>query len=44
MPRVMIRRPSQLIRSAYMLFFQLPVIPEKLMASGRFHYMAKGWQ
>lgn len=42
MPRVMLRKPSQLIRSAYMLFFQLPVIPEKLMASGRFHYMAKG--
>ena len=41
-PRVLLQAPSQLIRSIYMAFFQLPILPERLMRTKDFEHMAKG--
>ncbi|MFA9556767.1 alpha/beta fold hydrolase [Evansella sp. AB-rgal1] len=32
----MIKHPSQLIRSSYMLFFQTPIVPEKILSANHF--------
>lgn len=37
-----IRRPRQLLRSWYMLFFQLPWLPEWLLSSANYQRLAKG--
>ncbi|GAF11834.1 epoxide hydrolase [Bacillus sp. JCM 19046] len=42
MPKIFMKKPTQIIRSAYMMFFQLPKVPEKLLATNHFKYMAKG--
>lgn len=43
-PSAFLKVPSQLIRSLYMEFFQIPILPEKLMRSKNFKHMAKGIQ
>lgn len=39
MPRVMMKNPLQWVKSSYMAFFQLPEVPEKLMAANDFESM-----
>ncbi|MEZ0480028.1 alpha/beta fold hydrolase [Planococcus sp. SSTMD024] len=39
MPRVMMKNPVQWVKSSYMAFFQLPEVPEKLMAANDFESM-----
>lgn len=39
MPRVMMKNPLQWVKSSYMAFFQLPEVPEKLMAENDFESM-----
>lgn len=39
MPRVFMRNPLQWLKSSYMAFFQLPGVPEKLMAANDFESM-----
>lgn len=41
-PKVMITKPSQLLKSSYVLFFQLPKIPEKILGSRNFQNLAQG--
>jgi pimeloyl-ACP methyl ester carboxylesterase len=36
-----IRRPRQLLRSWYILFFQLPWLPEKALSAGDYHRIAR---
>lgn len=36
-----VRRPRQLLRSWYMGFFQLPWLPERALAAGRYHRLAR---
>ena len=36
-----IRRPRQLLRSWYVFFFQLPWLPEKALATGGYHRLAR---
>lgn len=36
-----VRRPRQLLRSWYMGFFQLPWLPERVLAAGRYHRLAR---
>ncbi|NJD65513.1 MAG: alpha/beta hydrolase [Chloroflexi bacterium] len=36
-----VRRPRQLLRSWYMVFFQLPWLPERVLAAGRYHRLAR---
>ncbi|AST94920.1 alpha/beta fold hydrolase [Shouchella clausii] len=38
----LMKRPLQLFRSAYMLFFQVPYAPEKLLAARDFAYLEAG--
>lgn len=38
------RHPGQLLRSAYLLFFQLPVLPETLLRTGDYFWLRKGLQ
>jgi pimeloyl-ACP methyl ester carboxylesterase len=38
------RNPAQWIRSAYVLLFQLPWLPEKLLSAGDFRALERGWQ
>ena len=40
-PRALLKTPSQLIRSLYMVFFQIPILPEKLMSGRNFKNMAQ---
>lgn len=42
MPKMFLKQPTQVIRSAYMMFFQIPTVPEKVLATNRFQYLAKG--
>lgn len=35
------RKPSQLLRSSYIGFFQLPILPEKLLSVGRFKLLRR---
>ncbi|MFS0787945.1 alpha/beta hydrolase [Shouchella sp. 1P09AA] len=42
MPKGMLKNPTQLVRSLYMVFFQLPYVPEKVLKADAFKYMAKG--
>lgn len=42
MPASMKKDPTQLLRSSYMLFFQLPRLPEKLLAYNDFEEFANG--
>ncbi|RQW18488.1 alpha/beta hydrolase [Bacillus sp. C1-1] len=44
MPKGMVKNPTQLVRSSYMAFFQIPFLPEKIMQTKKFKYMAKGLQ
>jgi pimeloyl-ACP methyl ester carboxylesterase len=37
-----LRRPRQLLRSWYVFFFQIPWLPERLLAAGNYHRLAKG--
>jgi epoxide hydrolase 4 len=37
--RVILRRPSQAIRSSYAAFFQLPRVPEMMLGAGRFRIL-----
>ncbi|WP_404335667.1 alpha/beta fold hydrolase [Planococcus rifietoensis] len=39
MPRVFMKNPLQWLKSSYMAFFQLPEVPEKLMAANDFESM-----
>lgn len=39
MPRVMMRNPMQWVKSSYMVYFQLPKLPERMMAAGDFRFM-----
>ena len=39
MPRVFLKNPLQWLKSSYMAFFQLPEVPEKLMAANNFESM-----
>nr|WP_238942886.1 alpha/beta hydrolase [Planococcus beigongshangi] len=39
MPKVMMRNPLQLVRSSYMAYFQIPQLPEKMMAAEDFRFM-----
>ncbi|MDE0584371.1 alpha/beta hydrolase [Planococcus sp. A6] len=39
MPRVFLKNPLQWLKSSYMAFFQLPEVPEKLMAANDFESM-----
>lgn len=39
MPKVMMRNPLQWVRSSYMLYFQLPKLPEEMMAAEDFSFM-----
>ena len=41
-PKVMITTPSQWLKSSYVLFFQLPKLPEKILGSNLFRNMAQG--
>lgn len=43
-PKVFLKAPSQLIRSLYMVFFQIPILPEKIMRSKNYENMAHGIQ
>ncbi len=40
MESVVRRMPSQMVRSAYIAFFQLPSLPEALLSAGRFKMLA----
>ncbi|TVT28244.1 alpha/beta hydrolase [Salinicoccus cyprini] len=40
-PKVLAKTPSQGLRSSYMLFFQIPMLPEKIMSSKDYAYMAQ---
>lgn len=40
-PKALLKTPSQLIRSLYMAFFQVPVLPEKILGSRNFKNMAQ---
>lgn len=40
-PKALLKTPSQLIRSLYMVFFQIPILPEKLMSGRNFKNMAQ---
>lgn len=42
MPKGMVKNPTQFVRSLYMVFFQLPYLPEKVLKTDAFTYMAKG--
>lgn len=44
MPRVFIKNPLQWARSAYMAFFQLPELPERMMAANQFKTMAQAME
>jgi len=35
MPEVLLRRPGQILRSSYIGFFQLPLVPEAVLSAGR---------
>jgi len=37
-----LRRPRQLLRSWYIFFFQIPWLPERLVAAGNYHRLARG--
>jgi epoxide hydrolase 4 len=37
-----LRRPRQLLRSWYVFFFQIPWLPERMLAAGGYHRLAKG--
>lgn len=39
MPKVMMRNPLQWVRSSYMAYFQIPQLPEKMMAAEDFRFM-----
>lgn len=39
MPRVMMRNPLQWVKSSYMVYFQLPKLPERMMAARDFRFM-----
>lgn len=41
MPEVMKRHPKQMFKSLYMLFFQVPWVPEKLLGMNRFKMMKR---
>ncbi|PSL42743.1 pimeloyl-ACP methyl ester carboxylesterase [Salsuginibacillus halophilus] len=42
MPVSSLKNPTQLLKSSYMAFFQIPAIPEKAMQAGEFTYMMDG--
>lgn len=44
LPKVMLKRPLQWLRSSYILFFQLPKVPEKILSSSNFGMMEKALQ
>ncbi len=39
MPKVMMRNPMQWVKSSYMLYFQIPKLPEAMMAAEDFSFM-----
>lgn len=39
MPKVMMRNPMQWVRSSYMVYFQVPQLPEKMMEADNFRFM-----
>lgn len=39
MPKVMMRNPLQWVRSSYIAYFQIPQLPEKMMAAEDFRFM-----
>lgn len=41
LPKVLPKKPSQALKSSYMLFFQIPLLPEKILSSKDYAYMAK---
>lgn len=41
MPKVMMRNPLQWVRSSYMAYFQIPQLPEKMMAAEDFRFMER---
>lgn len=43
MARALLRDPGQLRRSGYMFFFQLPWLPERLLASGLLRHWLRRW-
>jgi epoxide hydrolase 4 len=42
--RTLRRNPRQLVRSAYGAFFQLPIVPERLLGARRFALLRRGWR
>lgn len=42
--RNLLRHPTQLLRSAYMFFFQLPRVPERLLSAGNFAIIDMLWR
>ncbi|RAZ65621.1 alpha/beta fold hydrolase [Planococcus maitriensis] len=44
MPRVLMKNPSQWLKSSYMAFFQLPEVPEQLMAANNYEMMQQAMQ
>lgn len=41
MPEVMKRHPKQIFKSLYILFFQIPKLPEKFLSIGNYKYMER---
>ncbi|MFC3419524.1 alpha/beta fold hydrolase [Salinicoccus hispanicus] len=41
LPKVLRKKPSQGLKSSYMLFFQIPALPEKILSSKDHAYMAQ---
>ena len=39
-----LRRPAQWLRSSYMLFFQLPLLPEWVLSAGDFALLVRAWR
>lgn len=40
-PKVLLKTPSQLIKSLYMVFFQIPILPEKILSGRNFKNMTQ---
>lgn len=40
-PKALLKTPSQLIKSLYMVFFQIPILPEKILRGRNFKNMAQ---
>ncbi|GAB3067167.1 alpha/beta fold hydrolase [Salinicoccus sesuvii] len=41
LPKVLSKKPSQALKSSYMAFFQIPLLPEKILSGKDYAYMAQ---